>query len=257
MSKSAVFPIPRQGTKVNQSVSVDCVIFGFDDEGLKVLLIERGHGKNAPPKASGEEELALPGDLIFEDEDLDTAARRVLKNLTGLSDVYMEQFRSFGDPDRLKKPRDVEWLKSVRANPDARVITVAYYSLIRIESYNMTAGGFARNAKWTRVEEVTPLAFDHDQILVVAIEKLRERLYREPVGFELLPVKFSLAQLQSVYEIILGNQLDKRNFRRKILNAGFVKALDEHQEGVPHKPARLYAFDQQAFHRMDNEFFTL
>lgn len=243
--------------KVNPNVSVDCVIFGFDEDNLKVLLIERSKGSNEPSETDEPDFLALPGDLIYETEDLDVAARRVLYELTGLRDLYLEQFHTFGNPDRISKKHDIEWLKSVRANPDARVITVAYFSLISVDQYTTSSGSFARKSVWTPVSQVPALAFDHNLILNTALDKLKDRLYRQPVGFELLPEKFTLAQLQRLYEIILCTSLDKRNFRRKILKTGFVQALNERQKGVPHKPAQLFRFDERAYLNAELDFFTL
>lgn len=229
---------------ITPNVSVDCVIFGFGDNNLEVLLIERS------PKMTEEDEdlLALPGDLIYEDETLDQAASRVLKELTNLEHIYLEQVYTFGNPDRINKPKDIEWLKSIRAWPDARVITVAYTSLVKKELYKPTPSGFARNAIWKPIDELPVLAFDHNDILKKALDYLKQKIYIEPVGFELLPKKFTMAQLQRLYEIILQTQLDKRNFRRKILKTSFVVPLDEKQIGVAHKPAMLYKFVKKNFH---------
>lgn len=227
---------------INPNVSVDNVILGFDKNELKVLLIER---KRDDPNRK--DFLALPGNLIYEDEDLDEAANRVLFELTGLSNIFLEQFYTFGNPDRLSKEEDKEWLRSIRAHPDARVITVAYYTLIKIEKFNPSASGFATNAFWTPVNKVPQLAFDHNIIFKLAIDHLKYKLYKDPIAFELLPRKFTLAQLQRLYEIILQTKLDKRNFRRKVLKTEFIVPLNEKQIGVAHKPAMLYKFDQNKF----------
>lgn len=231
---------------INPNVSVDCVIFGFGDNNLEVLLIERS------PKSAEQEEdlLALPGDLIYEDETLDEAASRVLKELTNLENIYLEQVYTFGDPHRISKQKDIDWLRRVRASPDARVITVAYTSLVKKEMYKPTPRGFAQNAIWKPVDEVPLLAFDHNEILEKALDYLKQKIYIEPVGFELLPKKFTMAQLQRLYEIILQTKLDKRNFRRKIIKTSFVVALDEKQKGVAHKPAMLYKFVKKNFHTL-------
>jgi 8-oxo-dGTP diphosphatase len=222
---------------INPNVSVDCVIFGFDENDLKVLLINRTTGDPARPD---DDELALPGDLIRNTETLDQAAKRVLKELTGLSEISLFQFRAFGDPDRLSKESDVEWLKAVRLDPEARVITIAYYSLVNIEKYDPTPSGFARKAQWVSIGDVKSLAFDHDEILETALHELKWKVYREPISFELLPEKFTLAQMQRLYEIIMQTDFDKRNFRRKLLNSGYLIETKEKQLGVAHKPARLY-----------------
>jgi 8-oxo-dGTP diphosphatase len=229
---------------INPNISVDCVIFGFGDNNLEVLLIERS------PKTTEHEDdlLALPGDLIYEDETLDQAASRVLKELTNLENIYLEQVYTFGDPQRISKPKDILWLQRIREVPQARVITVAYTSLVKKEFYKPTPRGFAQNAIWKPIDELPILAFDHNEILQKALDFLKHKIYIEPVGFELLPKKFTMAQLQRLYEIILQSTLDKRNFRRKILKTSFVVALDEKQKGVAHKPAMLYKFLKKNFH---------
>ncbi len=234
---------------INPNVSVDNVILGFDENELKVLLIERKKKGSA-----SDDLLALPGDLIYEDEPLEDAAKRVLFELTALKNIFLEQFYTFGDPSRISKKADIDWLESIRAHPEARVITVAYYTLIKTENYNPSASGFASNAIWVPVNKVPQLAFDHNDIFNAAIEHLKHKLYRVPIGFELLPKKFTLAQLQRLYEVILQTKLDKRNFRRKILKTQFVVPLDEKQQGVAHKPAMLYKFDKKKFDSLDLHF---
>jgi 8-oxo-dGTP diphosphatase len=238
-------------SNLNPHVSVDCVIFGFDEGELKVLLIERDLPDNIESKPDFKQ-LCLPGNLVDDNEDLDTSARRVLRELTNLDNIYLEQFYAFGDPDRVKDARDVQWLSAVRSVPNARVITVAYYSLVRIDHYKPSAASFARKAFWCPVSEVPHLAFDHNKILDKAIKSLKINLRLQPVGFELLPDKFTLGQLQRVYETILGVSLDKRNFRRKILNKGFIRPLTEKQKGVPHKRARLFEFDKEKYQQLRN-----
>jgi hypothetical protein len=239
-------------TSLNPHVSVDCVIFGFDEGELKVLLIERDLPDNIESKTDFKQ-LCLPGNLVDDNEDLDLSATRVLKELTNIENIYLEQFYAFGDPNRVKDANDLQWLSAVRAVPNARVITVAYYSLVRIDHYKPSASSFARKAFWCPVSEVPHLAFDHNKILDKALHSLQIKLRLQPVGFELLPDKFTLGQLQKVYETILGITLDKRNFRRKILNKGFIKPLTEKQKGVPHKRARLFEFDKEKYESLRNE----
>ncbi len=242
--------------RLNPNVSVDCVIFGFDGERLKVLLIDRGqHMQNG----SNDKIYALPGNLIREDENLDEAAKRVLNELTGLGNIYLEQFGSFGDPTRLTKEHDLEWLKSIRAEPDARVITVAYYSLIRADQYKLHASGFAKDAFWHDINKLPALGFDHRDIIDAALSELKFKSKYQPLGFELLPEKFTLGQLQKLYEAIFGTDLDKRNFRRKIMKMSFLVPLKEKQIGVPHKPARYYTFDKLKYqnYKSNDFYFTL
>lgn len=230
--------------ELNPRISTDCVIFGFDSNQLRVLLIERETVEGVPPS------LALPGDLIYEEENLDMAASRVLKELTGLQEIFLEQVGAFGDPDRLNKESDQKWLKAVRQDPDARVITVAYYSLVNMDNYTPQASSFAKTASWVLVEEINELAFDHYELLKAALKKLKDKIITQPIGFNLLPEKFTLSQLHRLYESILGRELDKRNFRRKMLKLKLVESLDEKQEGVPHKPSQYFKFNEENYEKL-------
>ena len=230
---------------LNPNVSVDCVIFGFDLDQLTVLLIDRGEISSAfGPR------LALPGNLIYDNENLDMAANRVLDELTGLKNIYLEQVGAFGDPDRIHKESDREWLKSIRAEPEARVITVAYYTLVTMAQYKPQASSFAKNADWVPVNEIKELAFDHFEILQAAKEKLKQKIKIQPIGFNLLPEKFTLSQLHRLYESILDKPLDKRNFRRKIQKLDILTSLREKQRGVPHKPSLLYKFNEEKYQEL-------
>lgn len=210
--------------------SVDNVIFGFDGGDLKILLIQRGA---APYKGKW----ALPGDLVYPNEDLDTAAERVLEQLTGLRGVYLEQVRAFGAVDR---------------HPLGRVITIAYFSLIKISDYNVTPASFAQSAKWHSVGKVGDLAFDHKEILESCLKRLKRKVRMAPIGFELLPPKFTLTELQQLYESILAppKGIDKRNFRKKILSTNLLNDLNQVQEGVAHRPAKLYQFDRDKYEQL-------
>ncbi len=216
--------------------SVDNVIFGFDGSELKVLLIQRGA---APFKGKW----ALPGDLVYPNEDLDTAAERVLEQLTGLRGVYLEQVKAFG---------------AVNRHPLGRVITIAYYSLIKISDFAVTPASFAQSARWHAVSEVEELAFDHNEILATCLKRLKHKVRTEPVGFELLPPKFTLTELQQLYDAILNlpKKLDKRNFRKKILSMNLLVELEEIQEGVAHRPAKLYQFDREKYEQFVAEGFS-
>ena len=240
----------RIDAQINPHVSVDCVILGFDGEHLKVLVIER----NAGTENIEDDTLVLPGDLIRENENLEDAANRVLKELVGLENIYLEQIGAFGRTDRLNKAKDQKWLKAVRRIPKARVITIGYFALINIGDYHLTPSGFARNAEWLELGHIGQLGFDHNDILNSAIEKLRSELYRKPIGFELLPSKFTLYQIQTLYECILDIKLDKRNFRRKILKSGFLIETEKMQTAVAHKPAKLYKFNKPKFQKNRDDF---
>jgi 8-oxo-dGTP diphosphatase len=245
--------IPSLGD-LNPHVSVDCVIFGFDFEELKVLLIERGLPDGQIP-GQQQPALMLPGDLVYDNENLDQSALRVLKALTSLENIYLEQFSAFGEPSRVTKEQDLAWLRSMRSNPDARVITIGYYSLVPLDKFKPAPSFFARSADWCPVSQVPVLAFDHNDILSAALARLKYKARVEPIGFELLPQKFTLGHLQKLYEAILGVTLDKRNFRRKIMSRGILVELEEKQLGVPHKPAKLYQFDSDQYERLKGNSF--
>ena len=210
------------------ALAVDCVVFGLDDEDLKVLLIQRG----IEPFAG---RWALPGGFVHLDEALADAARRELQEETGLRDVFLEQLYTFGDPGR---------------DPRERVVTVAYYSLVKLSDHRVHAATDARRAAWFAVDDVPKLAFDHAKILAAAHERLRGKVRYQPIGFELLPPKFPLRRLQHLYETILDRPLDKRNFRKKVLKMGILIELDEIEADVAHRAARLYRFDKKRYDRM-------
>lgn len=237
---------------INPNVSVDCVVFGFDTQSLKVLLIEQKPVEGKPGHK------ALPGDLVLNDESLDDAASRVLKELTGIEGIFLRQFHTFGDPNRVKKVEDLDWLQSYRDQPDARVITVGYYALVKMDEFATEASSFAERVFWQDLHDIPGLAFDHNSIFNSAHSRLREEFENRRVGFELLPEKFTLSQLQSLYEAIEDRELDKRNFRKKVLKEKLVTPLEEKQTGVVHKPARLYSLnlDVRSQHPVDGSFVT-
>ena len=211
------------------SVTVDCVVFGLDDaQILKVLLIQRGVN---PYK----DQWTLPGGFVKLDESIEAAAARELKEETGIAKVFLEQLYTFGEVGR--DPRD-------------RVITIAYYALINIAEYALQAQTDAQNAQWFAVEKLPTLAFDHDRILATAKQRLKGKLRYQPIGFELLPTKFTLTQLQRLYETVLQQKLDKRNFRNKILKMKLLLDIDEIETGVSHRPAKLYRFDRERYREL-------
>jgi 8-oxo-dGTP diphosphatase len=216
------------------AVTVDCVVFGLDEEDLKVLLIQR----DVPPFRG---QWALPGGFVRMDEDLEQAARRELREETGVSlpDLYLEQLYTFGGVDR---------------DPRFRVVSVAYYALVNLADHRVQAGTDAKGAAWFAASDLPRLAFDHAEILSTALRRLKGKVRYEPVGFELLPPKFTLTQLQKLYEIILERPLDKRNFRKKVLKlaeeTGILVELDEVQQDVAHRAARLWRFDEEKYRRM-------
>lgn len=217
--------MPFRDDFLNSAFSVDNVIFGFDEGKLKILLIRR----NEDPF---KDMWALPGELVFPDEDLDDAPLRVLKEATGLSNVFLEQVQTFGRVGR---------------HPLGRVITVAYYSLVNINKVNPKAAAFAREVGWIDVYSIKELAFDHFEIMTACLKKLKLNLRIRPIGFELLREKFTLSELQSLYETVLDKSLDKRNFRKKILSMKILEDIREYQRGVAHRPAKLYKFNRSKY----------
>jgi len=216
------------------SVSVDCVIFGYDATDLKVLLIKRGEGPYL-------NYWALPGDLINPQESIDQSVIRVLNDLTGLTDVYLNQVKTFGDVGR---------------HPLGRVFTVAYYSLIKISDYELNPSSFAVEAKWHSVKRIGELAFDHNKIFATCREKLVNSLKIKPIGFELLPKEFTLTELQVLYETILQQPFDKRNFRKKINSMKLLIDTGKLQKSVSHRPAKLYRFDKVKFLKLEKSGFN-
>lgn len=207
------------------AVSVDCVIFGYDENHLRVLLLK----SDMPPF---EGMYSLVGDLVHPRENLDEAAQRVLLKRTGLDDVFLEQVKTFSDIDR---------------HPLGRVITTAYYSLVKLNSSLFKVEEDNPNLKWMKITKIKDLAFDHNIILEKCLTQLRYRLREKPIGFELLPRKFSLKQLQNLYEKVLDIELDKRNFRRKLKSLDLLVDLNENQSDVNHRPAKLYTFDHEKY----------
>lgn len=207
------------------ALTVDCVVFGFDGDGLQIVLIRRG----LEPFANT---WALPGGFVHMDETLDQAARRELDEETHLHDVFLEQLYTFGNPDR---------------DPRGRVVSVAYYALVRPDQHPATGDSDAAEAAWHPVENLPPLAFDHAEILRIALDRLRGKIRHQPVGFELLPKRFTLGQLQALYEAILGRTIDKRNFRKKLIAFDFLVPTNEYTTGAAHRPARLHRFDQRKY----------
>ena len=236
--------------KEDPSISVDCVVFGYDEMRLNALLVKRTLNQS---DTSTSTVWTLTGNHIYQKEPLEEAAARVLRDLTGLEDVYLEQFGSFADPDRLKNPKDQEWLRSIDHDPERRVITVGYFALL--DSTKVTLEWRGREVEWKPVREVGVLGFDHNHILDKALEALRNKMRHEPIGFELLPEKFTLTQLQNLYEQIFDTRFDKRNFRKKVARMKYVIPLDEKQVGVPHKPAQLFVFSREVYEKTRTELF--
>ena len=234
------------------NLSVDCVVFGFDLKRLNVLLTKR----ELKDKKTGKvyfTDNTLQGHHVLEGENLDQAAQRVLKDKTGLSDIYLEQFYTFGNTDRMGKERDKLWTEKSFPMVSEHVISVGYYSLV--DSATVKPDIQHQETKWFPADELPELGFDHEKIIQKALSFLRIKLSKEPIGFELLPEKFTLTQLQALYESILGVKLDRRNFRKKVAQMKYLIPLDEKQTGVAHKPAQVFIFSKDVYIRTKKEKF--
>lgn len=223
--------MPHTYKYARPALTVDCVIFGLDEDDLKVLLIQR----DQDPFAG---QWAIPGGFVEVGESPETAAKRELSEETGLKRIFLEQLYTFGDPDR---------------DPREHIVTIAYYALVNILNHKVQAATDARDAAWFPMSDLPPLAFDHAKILATAQERLRSKVQYQPIGFELLPRTFTLSQLQHLYEAILGRAIDKRNFRKKILSFGFLEETGQVEKNVPHREAKLYRFNESAYRKLVKE----
>jgi len=211
--------------RTHYPVSIDCVIFGYDNTQLQVALIER----KKPPFVG---HWALPGGFLVDDETVEQAALRELQEETGLHDIYLEQFHVFSKPDR---------------DPRGHVITVGFFALIASDKIELVATEDAAQAQWFPAYKLPKLAFDHDEIYAKALEALRSAITIKPLIFKLLPKEFTLSMLQNIYEEITGEIIDKRNFRKKLLKEDFIQETNKTTEGEKHRPARLYKFNKNRY----------
>lgn len=216
------------------ALTVDCVVFGIADSELQLLLIERAEAPFAGT-------WALPGGFVDIDEELEDAARRELEEETGLRNVFLEQLYTFGGVSR---------------DPRGRVVSVAYYALAKPSAHELVAATDAAAAAWFPMNDLPPLAFDHNLVIDKAISRLRGKVRYAPIGFELLPRKFTLSQLQGLYETILDTELDKRNFRKKIRSMEILVDTGEVEKDVPRRPARLYRFDRARYRKLARQGFA-
>jgi 8-oxo-dGTP diphosphatase len=211
-------------------LAVDCIIFGFDGELLKALFIKRAF-------EPGLGKWSLMGGFVGHDESVDEAAERILNQLTGLSNIYMEQLSCFGEVNR---------------DPGGRVVSIAYFALINISDYGDELMK-EHNAKWFDLKKIPNLIFDHKKMVMVAKERLQQKVANHPIGFALLPYKFTLRQLQNLYEAIYETEIDKRNFTRKILDIGILNKLDEKEKESSKKGSFYYVFDEKKYRQLDKE----
>jgi ADP-ribose pyrophosphatase YjhB (NUDIX family) len=228
------------------NISVDCVIFGFHEDTLSVLLTKRV----LEDPRSGKlifSDYTLAGHHVQEGENPDQAAARILKEKTGLKKIRLEQFHVFGETDRLENEKDWLWVHMRFPEVARHVFSIAYYSLVDDEKIKPDRKH--PDAAWFPVKKLPPLGFDHRKMIEMALEFLQHRLRREPIGFDLLPEKFTIAQVQKLYETILDTQFDKRNFRKKVAQMSYVVPIREKLKGRPHKPAQMYVFSKEVYEK--------
>ncbi len=234
---------PEQITALSLThTSVDCVVFGFDGKNLKVLLIKRSGKENGVEFS----DMKLPGSIINLDEDLDEAANRVLKELTGLTTITLTQFKAFGSKDRTKDPKDVHWLQTVQNMVVDRIVTIAYVGLLKL-----TGDKFKTQNElvvWEPVDSIPTLAFDHNIIIKDGLDFIRTLMRLNPEHiFKLLPKKFTEAQFRRLYEVVSGKSIDVRNFSKKMKATPYIIATGEREKGVTHRAAMYYKFDKTIY----------
>ena len=227
-----------------RNISVDCIIFGFHENELKVLLLQA--------KYAGL--WALPGGFILKEEHMDESAKRILKNRTGLDDIYMQQFHVFSKPNRSAKETNQQFLKNVGIEMREswmfeRFLTVGYTALVDFTKVASAPDVFSAACEWFNIHSLPEMILDHREILNKALQHLQSNLNYHPIGCNLLPEKFTMPELQKLYETILNRKLDRRNFQRKIISTGILKKLDEIKKGVAHKAPGFYRFDLRKYHK--------
>jgi 8-oxo-dGTP diphosphatase len=229
------------GVQTNSAISVDCVIFGFDGENIKVLLVRR---RTADPMYD-DNGLKLPGAMIRENETLPEAAARVLEGSTGLKGLYLKQTSIFSDPQRVDQS-ELEWIGQYHGIHTVRVVTVGYYALVKLDQ-GMINYTRRQGAVWVNVDDIHHLIMDHMDILADALSVLQKEILLSPIAFNLLPKKFTIRQLQNLLEAVFGVEIDNRNFRKKLFASGILVETSETEVNVNHKPARLYTLNKSAF----------
>lgn len=231
----------------NNHISVDCVVFGFSGDLLKVLLIKRTGEDN------GEvfHDMKLPGSLIYTDEDLDEAASRVLTELTGVKNLKLMQFKAFGSKNRTSNPKDVRWLERAMQSKVERIVTIAYVAMVKIDKAFGQSLLDAHEACWVAIKDLKTLAFDHNIIIEEALTYIRQYAEFNPsILFELLPRKFTASRFRVLFELLYDKRVDVRNFHKKIAMMEYVVPLDEKQKDVPHRAARYYKFDKKIYNKL-------
>lgn len=229
---------------IHTYVSVDCVVFGFDDDQLNILLVQRDGDKK------GAKDLKLPGSLIYDEEDVDDAANRVLFELTGIKRMTLKQFRCFASPNRANDPDDMKWLDMAYKPNINRLITVAYLSLCKVDRKLNNVSKY-KQTEWCPIDRLPQMPFDHNQVVKESLTEIRTWIEHNPaIVFELLPQKFTISQLHKLYEAIYNKKIDIRNFHKKVAAMSYVLPLDEKQKDVSHRAARYFKFDKKSYNRL-------
>jgi len=218
--------------KQNINVAVDGIIFGYQDHTLNVLLIKQKYG-------SQKNKWALPGGFVKDDEPLIEAVRREVKEETGVEVQYLEQLYTFGD--------------DIDRDPRFRVVSVAYFGTVNPKHMNLEATTDALEAKWYEMNNIPTLAFDHNKIITIALDRLRAKLNYQPVGFNLLDAKFPFSDLEQLYMTILDRAIDRRNFRKKILSLGFLEETEEYHQSGSGRPGKLFRFNSQKYKELEQK----
>jgi len=235
----------KEGNEYLSHISLDCVVFGFHANQLKVLLLKMKHL----------DQLALPGGFLLPEETLEEAAIRVLRERTGLEDIFLQQFHVFSDPGRAEGNKRCEELKAIGFHPEKaawfaqRFLSVGFYALVDFSLVDPKPDALSDSCGWHNLDGALGLVLDHDQIFQAALHAVRAQLNYQPVGYNLLPKKFTMPELQRLYETILDKPLDRRNFQRKIFSYGILRRLDEKRTGVAHKAPSLYSFDLRKYQK--------
>ena len=249
LNKDLINLIKHGGGVFHPGLSIDCVIFGFHSNQLKVLLLKFTHV----------EQWGLPGGFIYQKENTENAANRILKERTGLDQIFLRQFKVFGDPGRSDNSlfMKVMELENLPIKTDnwllQRFLTIGYYALVEFSHVNPAADTISIACEWWDLHQIPSLILDHASILETALDTLRLQLNHQPIGYNLLPQKFTMPELQKLYETILDKKLDRRNFQRRMLGYDILKRLDERREGGAHKAPYLYSFDLHKYHKALDE----
>jgi 8-oxo-dGTP diphosphatase len=235
-----------------QALSVDCVVFGFNGKSLKVLLEKR---LRTLPAHKIINDLKLPGSLISDMEDINDAAYRVIREYTGTRIINLRQMEVFSEPRRVQGT-ELRWINDYYHVSLTRVVTIVFFALVKLDD-KLEFHSLRNGAQWVELNEVQNLALDHNKILITAIDRLLNLFHLEPVAFEFLPKKFTIRQLQNLYETVFDVEIDNRNFRKKMVSLEYLVPTEEKEKKVAHKPAQYYIFDKRKYEQKNKRIFKL